>query len=100
MAFLAKVAVTDTTGGSEVINSVGFTIGASQAGWKLLDPTGYTLHGGYQTSNTGSGWWMTGNVATGTGAFTIHFNNGTGTVLTEAQREAVLDLFQSATACP
>jgi hypothetical protein len=102
VAFLAKVTVSDTSpnlatstfGNGEVINSVGFTIGASQAGWKLLDPTGYTPHGGYQTSNTGTGWWMTGDVVTGTGVFTIHFNNGAGTVLTEAQREEVLDLFQ------
>jgi hypothetical protein len=54
VAFLAKVTVSDTSpnlatstfGNGEVINSVGFTIGASQAGWKLLDPTGYTS------------WWL------------------------------------------
>jgi len=79
VAFLQHVAVTDTTpaalatGPGERIDTVSFTV---PTGWKVIAP------------DPSVGWSTTGDGITGT--YTITFTAG---VLTEAQREAVLDSF-------
>src|SRR3546814_5975056 len=79
VAFLAGVGVTDgggTGSGTEVIDSVSFEVPTD---WVVTAPT------------SGAGWSVSG---TGAAAdpYTITFDDS-GTVLTEAQRESVLDGF-------
>ncbi|MHA7599224.1 Ig-like domain-containing protein [Alicycliphilus sp. T452] len=70
--FLAGVRVTDTGTGSEVIDSVSFTV---PAGWVFTAPA------------ASAGWSIAGDGASGT--YTISFDS----TLNEAAREAVLDGF-------
>ncbi|TDB02389.1 DUF5801 repeats-in-toxin domain-containing protein, partial [Halomonas marinisediminis] len=74
--FLENVRVTDTGTGSEVIDSVAFEI---PAGWTVAEPTN-------------SGGWSVSGAGTSADPYTITFADS-GTVLTEEQREAVLDGF-------
>ncbi|WP_212749538.1 DUF5801 repeats-in-toxin domain-containing protein [Acinetobacter sp. CIP 102129] len=73
VAFLQNVRVTDTGTGDERIKSVSFTVPTD---WKVIPPTASV------------GWSTAGDGITGT--YTITFADG---VLTEAQRETILDQF-------
>ncbi|MCI1003071.1 tandem-95 repeat protein [Ochrobactrum sp. C6C9] len=76
IAFLARVAVTDTGSGSEVINSVSFEV---PTGWTVTEPA------------SSSGW--TYELSGTTGTITFNSDPDTGTVLNEAARETILDAF-------
>ncbi|MGP7735744.1 DUF5801 repeats-in-toxin domain-containing protein [Oceanimonas smirnovii] len=77
--FLENVEVTDKGTGTEVINSVSFAI-----------PDDWTV-----ASPSNNGGWSVSGAGTELDPYTITFNDdsGAGTVLTEAEREAVLDGF-------
>ncbi|MFC4298941.1 Ig-like domain-containing protein [Castellaniella hirudinis] len=80
VAFLKNVTVTDGGDGTEVIDSISFDL---PSGWTTDFPSGNLSTDGWEVTNTGS-------------SYTITFNNdgSGGIVLTEAQREAVLDDFK------